>query len=172
MGVVRLQRQDIQNLTELATHSALSEDESGRLSLIAVKAGDSGHQFYQQVCDRNADLDPAIQPAYMPAGGVIPPIATWPAVMMEVWSIIMAYQPLLPPAFAFGAVPIVPALAVVPRLAPVFLSSQIAARSLVERIQNPGVGFPAINGLGAGTYVCTIQYMHANCIINVQVDKN
>jgi len=142
-------------------------------AFIEVSAGSLAHQVYIDAMVTTVS-DPGVQAIFAPPapfGGVVPQPALWGPLTLEANSIITAYQNLLAIAFAGNAVPPAALLMAPPALPIIYNTAQIACRKLIERIQTPGAVFPTINQLGVGTYICTVQHIHANCLISIAVTR-
>lgn len=141
-------------------------------SVFSVLEFDAGTPAHQEYVKAVADQDPTVWAIWGPgARGVIPPAAQQGPILLEANSIADAYQHLLAAAFVGGAVPPVAMLAALPAAFPVYRHAQLACTKVVERIQQPGAGFPMINGLGGGTFICHLHLQHANCAAVIAIYK-
>jgi hypothetical protein len=115
--------------------------------------------------------DPPVAILVLGGKGTSVPFAATPPVILEAWSIVSAYQGLTMAAFAAGALPAVALLAAPPAAPPNIYHAAVAAQKMLQRIQQPGAGFPAINAYGSGTYLCTVQQVFSATIVLIDVSR-
>ena len=115
--------------------------------------------------------DPLTFAVCAPPGNVVSPAPeSVLAVGVEAYSVLHAYQGLTIAAFDDGAVPAVPLLGGYGPFVNIHHAA-VAANKLLERIANPGPGFPAINSVGAGTYLATVSQQYTNVLVVIHVYK-
>ena len=129
---------------------------------------DAGSEAHRVFTDGVDNLDPFCQLTAMGAVGVLPPDGTQLQILRDATSILVAYAPLMSADFAGNAQPQVPILQLPPAVVNVH-HAKIAAHALVQRIQNPGEGFPAVASVGGGTFLCCLSMWFANNIVTIRI---
>jgi hypothetical protein len=138
------------------------------LHSFVFESGSAAHEVF--AFDLDCNVDPFVNASMLGMAGVVPPPASWVPIQLEAVSIVTAYAALTANAFVPGApLPAVPLLLAFPANQPAFSHAQIAAHKILERIQAPGAGFPAINGVGAGTFLCSLTLTFSNAIVQVNL---
>ena len=110
--------------------------------------------------ESSVEVDPLVYPHF----GV--PIVVVAGIQVEVWNILGTYQPLLREAF----LPNAPAIVIQninnhPGLGYQYQHAQIALAKVRERLQNPGIQCPFIDGSPGGGFICDLHITYANGIV-------
>ena len=139
--------------------------------IIKCNSGDKAAKVYLTWMDGVTD-DPDVQAIWAPTGGVIPPAAQGIALLTEANWVINHCSTLRRNDFAGGAIPAIggPGIGFVP-LPIAVPHASFAGSYLINLLQNPPAAYVAINLLGVGTYVCTVQYIWSEVVVMVQVTK-
>ena len=140
-------------------------------NIIKCTTGDRTSGVYLEWIQNVSD-DPDVQAIWAPTGGVIPPPALGVPLLNEANWMIQHVSVLRMNDFAGGAVPAIggPGIGFLGLPIPVHHAS-VAGNYLVNMLQNPPPLYVAINSLGAGTYICTLQYIWSDVVVAIQVTK-
>jgi hypothetical protein len=116
-----------------------------------------------------------VQAVWGPMGGVIPTDGQGIALLREANWMIHHCAALRMPNFAGGAIssPISgPGAVMPPAMLPIRVQhASVAGSYLINLLQNPPATYPAINLLGTGTYIRTVQYIWSKVVVVIQVTK-
>lgn len=157
---------------------AVRENVEGEdLCLIRIDDGTQSRAWslYEEWASGLGEVDPLVLGMYSPSNVILgtalaPPAAAQPALLNEVNSIINHFAPLLMGAFAAG-MPVIPGPIPAPQMPIQIHHAKVAVCGLVDCIQNAPVNYPAINGLGSGSYTCTLMYVWTGAAVTVAVFK-
>jgi hypothetical protein len=141
--------------------------------IVTCTSGDDATKAYLDWMDGITD-DPGVQAVWGPMDGVIPPDGQVGALLREANWMIHHCAALRMPNFAGGAIPAIggPGAVMPPAMLPIRVQhASVAGSYLINLLQNPPATYPAINLLGTGTYICTVQYIWSEVVVVIQVTK-
>lgn len=139
--------------------------------IIKCNSGDDEAKVYLAWINGITD-NSDVQAIWAPKGGVIPPDAQLGALLRKANWMISHCSTLRINDFAGGVMPAIggPGIGFLPLPIAVYHAS-VAGNFLINLLQNPPAAYPAINSLGIGTYICTVQYLWSGVVVIIQVTK-
>lgn len=141
-------------------------------NIIKCTMGDKAAGVYLEWIQNVSD-DPDVQAVWAPTGGVIPPPAQVGPLLHEANWMIQHASALRMNDFAGGAVPAIGGPGMGFLGLPIAVHhAGVAGNYLLNILQNPPPHYTAINSLGAGTYICTVQYIWSEVVVVIQVTKS
>ena len=166
----------IEELKELGVD--VKSDEEG-LHVFCVRFGDDGwNRFNEWIEQLSDDVDPAVLAIFAPPAAIQGTLLLYPAaqilpIMVEANSIISHYAPLRRRDFAGGIVPVIPGpIAGFMGLPPTIVHHVVISLTMIHRaIKHPPALYPALNALGAGSYICTLAVTWANAATFIELFK-
>lgn len=139
--------------------------------IIKCTMGDRAATVYLEWI-QNVSKNPDVEAIWAPTEGVIPPPAQVGPLLNEANWMIQHVSALGMNDFAGGAVPALggPGMGFLGLPIAVHHAS-IAGNYLLNNLQNPPPLYVAINSLGTGTYICTLQYIWTEIVVVIQATK-
>jgi hypothetical protein len=156
----------------------VKSDEAG-LYVFSVKLGDDGwKRYYECVEQLSDDVDPAVSAIFAPPAAIQGTALLYPAtqilpILIEANSIISHYAALRRNDFAGVNAPAIPGpIAGFLGIPPTLVHHAAISLTMIHRaIQHPPASYPALNSLGAGSYICTLSVVWSNAATFIELFK-
>lgn len=164
-------------ISEMVSAGCLREKVPGEaLIYLRTEVGSAAWAIFVDWASTLGEVDPPILPFWSPSAQIVgtalaPALALVGPILTEVASIMSHCAPMNMAAFTMGP-PIIPGPLCKPPLPVPIHHANVAVTGVMQQIQNPPPNYPTLANLGAGSYICHLDYRWTGASVVAAVFKS